>query len=75
MTKHTGINPLDVYFTKEQLDALDALFPEDTSLAQTANELYYKAGARDVIRYIRNKVAQVAKPAENPPIVNFRRLP
>ena len=67
MTKHTGINPLDVYFTKEQLDALDALFPEDTSLAQTANELYYKAGARDVTRYIRNNVDQLAKRAENLP--------
>lgn len=65
-----GINPQDVPFSKEQLQALDSLFPEDTGLAKTANELYYRAGQRDVIRYIRQRVEMLSKRAENIPTRN-----
>lgn len=49
-----------VIFTKEQLDYLDTVFPENT-IVQEPNDMYYHLGRRSVVTHVRYLIDQARK--------------
>ena len=49
-------DPRQVSFTPQQLDALEALYPEFYAINQTDAELRFRAGQRSVLHFIKERV-------------------
>lgn len=73
MNLKSGVRATDVPFTKEQLEALEVLFPEQTSHAEAASMMYHKAGQRDVVRYVKQNIEQQINKANTMPTRNLQK--
>ena len=69
----SGIKATDVPFNKEQLEALEVLFPENTNSMESPYDMYYNAGKRDVVRYVRQNIEAQSKKAEHMPTRNLTK--